>query len=211
MHLSWPVRASVFLPSAYDGIIRMTREGFWTHRKPFSVSLFRSWQTDPQGRNMNSLLVLASMVILFAAGMANGQEKITIGIVEDVILLPWGIKMPARIDTGAARSSLDARDFVVRDDMVEFKLPKEYGNQEIRLPLIGWVYTRSAEAREKRPVVALTLCIGPKKIRAEVNLNDRSRVRYPLILGRDVLRENFVVDCLKSRYLSPNCPEGSTR
>lgn len=159
------------------------------------------------GKKVDRLWAIASILFFFAAGVARAEEKITIGVVEDVILLPWGVRMPARIDTGAARSSLDARDLVIQDQVVEFKLPKKYGNRKIRLPILGWVHTRSAEAREKRPVVAITLCLGPKKIRAEVNLNDRSRVKYPLIIGRDVLREHFVVDCLKSRSLPPSCPE----
>jgi hypothetical protein len=36
----------------------------------------------------------------FMAGMAHA-EKVTIGEVEDVVLLPWGVKNPA-VDTGAA-------------------------------------------------------------------------------------------------------------
>jgi len=155
--------------------------------------------------------VILAAFTLFAVGTVNAEEKIPIGVTEDVILLPWGIKMPARIDTGAARSSLDARELVVKDDMAEFKLPKKYGGRKLRLPIIGWVHTRSAEARDRRPVVEITLCVGPKQIRAEVNLNDRSMVRYPLIIGRDVLKENFVVDCLRSRSLPPNCPEVSTK
>lgn len=38
--------------------------------------------------------------------MADAEEKIAIGLLEDMILLPWGVKLPARIDTGAATSSL---------------------------------------------------------------------------------------------------------
>jgi len=153
-----------------------------------------------------SAIILAAF-LFFALGSVNAGEKIPIGTVEDVILLPWGIRMPARIDTGAARSSLDARELMIKDDIAEFKLPKKYGGRKLQLPIIGWVQTRSAEAREQRPVVEITFCVGPKRIRAEVNLNDRSMVRYPLIIGRDVLKENFVVDCLQSRCLPPTCPE----
>jgi len=151
--------------------------------------------------------IILALFLLVAAGAANTEEKVPIGMVEDVILLPWGIKMPARIDTGAARSSLDARELKIKDNVAEFKLPKKYGGRKLQLPVIGWVQTRSAEAREQRPVVEVTFCIGPRRIRAEVNLNDRSMVRYPLIIGRDVLKENFVVDCLRSKCLRPNCPE----
>ena len=131
----------------------------------------------------------------------------TIGEVEDVILLPWGVKLPARIDTGAATSSLDARDLTIKEDTVEFKLPPKYGGMSLCLPVVGWKYIRSSEARERRPVVEMEFCLGPKRVRAKVNLNDRSTVKYPLILGRNVLKEDFIVDCKQSNCLTPTCPE----
>ena len=151
--------------------------------------------------------IILVFFLLFAAGAIDAGEKVRIGAVEDVILLPWGIKIPARVDTGAARSSLDARELQVKSGMAEFSLPKEYGGRRLHLPVVGWVHTRSAEARERRPVVELTLCVGPRQIRTEVNLNNRSMVSYPLVIGRDVLKENFIVDCLQTRCLPPSCPE----
>jgi hypothetical protein len=152
------------------------------------------------------LLVLTALFLL-AAGKGDAGEKITIGEVEEVILLPWRVKLPARIDTGAATSSLDARDLKVKDNIVEFKLPKKYGGLSLRLPVIGWQDVRSADFKEKRPVVEITLCMGPKLICTQVTLNDRSSVSYPLIIGRNVLKDNFVVDCVQSNCLPPSCPE----
>jgi hypothetical protein len=134
------------------------------------------------------------------------EGKATIGLVEEVILLPWGVKMPARVDTGAATSSLDARDLTVKDKVAEFRLPEKYGGLQVRLPVVGWQTVRSAEAREKRPVVEVEMCLGPKQIRARVNLNDRSRVKYPVIIGRNILKGNFVVDCMKEYCNPPICP-----
>jgi hypothetical protein len=127
--------------------------------------------------------------------------------VEDVLLLPWRVRLPARIDTGAATSSLDARELRVKNNIAEFKLPKKYGGILLRLPVIDWLHIRSADFKERRPVVEITLCMGPKPIRTQVTLNDRSMVRYPLIVGRNILKDNFVVDCMKSNCLPPSCPE----
>ena len=135
------------------------------------------------------------------------QEKQTIGHVEDVILMPSKIKIPARIDTGAAYSSLDARELKITDNMAEFKLPRKYGGQKLRLPVIGWQTIRSSEAKERRAVVEIDLCIGSRYLRGKVNLNNRSLVRYPMIIGRNILRENFVVDCMQERCAPPTCPE----
>ena len=160
------------------------------------------------GLNLLSFLI---PFLLFIPGITDAKEEISIGFVEEVILLPWGVKLPARIDTGAATSSLDARELNVHDNMVEFKLPDKYGGLQLRLPIIDWKYVRSSESRERRPIVEISVCVGPKQLHIRVNLNDRSMVKYPLILGRNVLKNNFVVDCTKSNCLPPSCPEASQK
>jgi len=150
------------------------------------------------------MLAVLSLLVL---GTANAEEKITLGAVEDVILLPWGVRLPARIDTGAAKSSLDARELVIQDGMAEFKLPQEFGGVQLRLPIIEWKHIRSPDGRQQRPVVELELCIGSKRIRSKVNLTDRSMVKYPLILGRNFLRKNFVVDVKRRMTAPPCCPD----
>jgi hypothetical protein len=153
-----------------------------------------------------SLAAFASF-FLFLPGMVNAEGKLTIGLVEDVILLPWGVKLPARIDTGAASSSLDARELKVEDNFADFKLPDPYGGRRLRLPVVGWKTIRTSESRERRPVVEMEICLGPKPFRIKANLNDRSMVKYPLIIGRSALKKHFVVDCMHSNCLPPTCPE----
>jgi hypothetical protein len=146
-------------------------------------------------------------VCLFALGKASAEKKVTIGTVEDVILLPWKVKLPARIDTGAAKSSLDARELKVHEDWVEFKLPRKYGGLHLRLPIVEWRHVRTSEGLERRPIVELEICFGSDRIRTLVNLADRSMVKYPLILGRSFLKENFVVDVRRRRTSKPNCSD----
>ncbi len=139
--------------------------------------------------------------------MMIAEEKVTIGTVEDVILLPWRVKLPARIDTGAAKSSLDARELSVHEDRVEFKLPQKYGGMRLRLPIIDWRHVRTPEGLERRPIVELEICLGSRRFRTLVNLTDRSMVKYPLILGRNFLKENFIVDVKRRRTAKPNCSD----
>jgi hypothetical protein len=153
-----------------------------------------------------AFLTLFALVLIGFEGLQAG-EKVVVGEVEDVILLPWGVKLPARIDTGAALSSLDARDLKIEGDFAEFKLSKKYGGLQLRLPIVDWLAIRSSESSEKRPIVEVDLCIGSKRVRTRVNLNDRSTVRYPLLIGRNALKENFVVDCMQERCSPPACPE----
>ena len=156
--------------------------------------------------NVALLSMLASFFLL-AAGTVDGKEKITLGTVEDVVLLPWGIRLPARIDTGAAKSSLDARNLKIAGDIVEFRLPPQYGGLQLRLPIVEWRHVRSPEARKRRPVVEMELCLGSKRIRSKVNLTDRSLVKYPLIVGRNFLKEDFVVDVKRRKTAPPTCPD----
>jgi len=160
------------------------------------------------GKRVRILLINTLLfTFLWAGSTVWAGEKITVGFVEEVILLPWGIRIPARIDTGAATSSLDVREITVKDKIVEFKLPEKYGGLAARLPLIGWKTVRSAEAKEERPVVEIEMCLGSKRLRTLVNLNDRSRVTYPMLIGRNTLKNHFIVDCDKSYCTSPACPE----
>lgn len=130
------------------------------------------------------------------------QKEITIGTVEDVVLIPWGVKVRARIDTGAAKSSLDARELSIEDKMAVFNLPEKYGGTRVRLPILDWRHVRTNEGLKRRPVVAIELCIGPKRLRTLVALDDRSKVKYPFLIGRNTLKGNFVVD-VKRRHLAP--------
>ena len=164
------------------------------------------------GRNTSGAIALvAGLLLCLLWGNAMGAENsIEIGLVEDVILVPWGVKVPARVDTGAAMTSLDARGLKVQGNTVEFSLPKKYGGQKLSLPIVKWMRFRSAEARDRRPVVEMDLCIGSRLIRTQINLNNRSGVEYPLLLGRNVLQHDFVVNCTREKCAPPSCP-GVTR
>ena len=153
------------------------------------------------------LYIALFMVIFVCGGIVEAKERITVGLVEEVVLLPWGVKLPARIDTGAAQTSLDARDMVIKGDIVDFKLPEKYGGLQLSLPIVARKTVRSAEAREQRPVVMMEFCLGSKHIRTRVNLNDRSKVKYPLLVGRNALKKDFIVDCMKENCSPPICPE----
>jgi hypothetical protein len=63
----------------------------------------------------------------------------------------------------------------------------------------------TSEREEDRYMVRMTLRLNDVKKRILVSLNDRSHMNYAALLGRNFLRDDFVVDVsLKSR------PVGST-
>ena len=156
-------------------------------------------------RTVPALIFALAMGLLLIPETSSAKEKTPVGTVENVILLPWGIKLPARIDTGASKSSLGALDLKVDGEIAEFKLPPEYGQLRFRLPIVEWRHVRSPGGRERRPVVEIELCLGSKRIRAKVNITDRSKMKYPLIVGRNVLREDFIVDVKRAYVAKPDC------
>jgi hypothetical protein len=135
--------------------------------------------------------------------------KITVGAVEEVVLNPWGVSFPARIDTGADFSSLDAREIVVRNNVASFKLGKRFGGQQLQLPVVDWRYIQTSMGTEKRPVVEISVCLGSKLFRTPVTLKDRSEMVYPFLVGRRTLNGKFLVDPSISRAAQPTCSDAS--
>lgn len=140
----------------------------------------------------------------------NDSEKIMIGEVEEVILVPWGISLPARIDTGADMSSLDAREVSVRNNLADFTLGSGYGGSRLQLPVVGWRQVQTSMGIEARPVVEIGICLGPKLLRTQATLKDRSQMSYPFLVGRNVLNGGFVVDTTLSKAARPACPSGAS-
>lgn len=136
---------------------------------------------------------------------AMAQDKQIIGAQEEVLIEPYGIRIPARIDTGAATTSLDARDMKITDNTVSFNMAEKYSGVRVSLPIVTWKLIRTSRSRNRRPVVELDLCIASKRMRVLVNLNDRSRMDYPMIVGRNVLAGNFVVDVSKPQGPAAGC------
>jgi hypothetical protein len=144
------------------------------------------------------IVMMAAASIFCALAWVDAGEKIMVGRAEEVLLLPQGVKLPARIDTGAAICSLDARDLTIKNDTAEFRLPEAFGGQQLRLPVVRYGHVRSTNIREKRPIVELEIRLGPKLLRVEASLTDRSQFkRYPVLIGRNALKQGFLVDVSK--------------
>ena len=137
------------------------------------------------------------------------SSTIILGVVEDVILSPWGVSFPARIDTGADLSSLDAREIVVRNNVADFKLGSRYGGLKLKLPVVEWRQIQTAMGTEKRPVVEISICLGSKHFHTLATLKDRSEMVHPFLVGRSALSGNFLVDPSRSKTAQPTCTSAS--
>ena len=111
----------------------------------------------------------------------------------------------ARVDTGATTSSLHVEDCKIEgeaDEMgknvgktIRFRIKNQDGESEWLKRKISQISViKTSEREERRYKVPMTLnCLNVKK-RVLVSLNDRSHMTYPMLLGRNFLQGNFVVD-----------------
>jgi hypothetical protein len=144
------------------------------------------------------------------------SPKIVIGATEYVRIDPPGVVFPSRIDTGAETSSLDGRDIQIfeRDGerWVKFHTPHPVTGEilpmELPLSRKARIYQSSSEESERRPVVELTVTLGRSVQLAEFTLSDRSHLTFPILIGRNVLKDLMIVDVGVSHTLER--PEDSS-
>lgn len=144
--------------------------------------------------------------------------KKVLGRVEKVILIDKNLAIDAKLDTGAAMSSLSATDIATfindkNEILVQFTLFVPSKHEKITLvePLVKTtnILNRKEETEDyegiktysQRFVVKLPIKLGNQTEVILVNLTDRTDFRYPMLLGSDALKKfNIIVDA-SQRYL----------
>jgi hypothetical protein len=112
----------------------------------------------------------------------NPRKKI-VGLVELVELIgkKGRIKKKALLDTGATKTSVDIR------------LAAKTGIG----PIISSMKIKNASSvtgYTRRPIAEARLRINGITIKTGVNVVDRSDLPYPILIGRDIIHKNFIVD-----------------
>ena len=133
----------------------------------------------------------------------NNEMKI-ISAVELVQVVDVGVTKEARIDTGATTTSIDAQDIALfeRDGKkwVKFK----FAGKEIKKKMLGIVSIKRHGAEDtKRPSVMVRLALGDTTRNVKVTLADRSKFTYPILIGRNFLKDMFMVDVSKKMGPAP--------
>jgi hypothetical protein len=151
---------------------------------------------------MKQLFLLFSLSLLLSTAMAN-QEKHLYGYVEKALLVDKNLLLSAKLDTGAKSASLNATHIQeIEEDGVpylRFIIPTKTGDVPFKSPYIGKVKikVRAGERlhpTEKakplaRPVIKIKIRIGDEEQLVVVNLANRKRFNYPLLLGRDAIKQ----------------------
>ena len=117
----------------------------------------------------------------------------------------------AKIDTGAYTSALHCNDIrVVTTDGImylTFKLlDPEHADYNTKIEKFEHFSVKTIKNSfgdsEKRYIIKTRIRIGRRRILTSLSLTDRGGMRYPVLLGRKLLRKRFIVD-VGSTYLLP--------
>ena len=115
------------------------------------------------------------------------KKKIVIGLVEPVKVIGKKIvSATAKVDTGAARSCVD----------------KSIAKEARLSPIVKFVRVKSATTGGapyvRRPVFKAKIKIAGRVIPVEVSIADRKHLKQKVLVGRDIIRSNFLVDIEQS-------------
>lgn len=128
----------------------------------------------------------------------NEQKSLTLGSYANVYFPYLGKTIKGKVDTGATTSSLHGTNVNIekKQGTVSF-ICCALSDNIISLPLKGTQEVHSADGgSELRPVVSLDIKINGIPLKnIEFNINDRSNMDVPLLIGQNILKAGeFVVD-----------------
>ena len=114
------------------------------------------------------------------------KDRAIVGFVEIVIVSGNNNKkkkLKARIDTGAEKSSIDARLAA-----------------ELNLgPILKRKLITSAHGHTIRPVMEARLQLAKQDIKSEFTIADRSHMKYKILVGQNKLKKGFLIDPMRKR------------
>ncbi|MGD8427136.1 MAG: RimK/LysX family protein [Balneolaceae bacterium] len=152
--------------------------------------------------------------------MSKKQQTLKIiGRVEGIDFPEWDLQdIDAKVDTGAYTSSLHCHHIKsYREngkEYVKFNLldPSHdtYNDKLFKWPVYRKKTIKSSNgSREERFIVKTKVKIFESIFTAELSLTDRSEMRYPILLGRKLLNNRFLVDVSKKYISKMTAPKNS--
>lgn len=129
---------------------------------------------------------------------------LTLGRSDRVDLPKLGLyDIHAKIDTGAYNCSLHCSRVEVIDGKLEFVLLDE---EHPEFTGMKYVFTKFKQREiknsfgeaELRYVIKTSIRIYHHLIRAEFSLSNRGNLKFPVLLGRKILRDRFLIDVTKN-------------
>lgn len=152
---------------------------------------------------MKTMLFMLTFCLLGGIGYAG--QKATIGETAWIGVEGVPFSYLARIDTGANVTSIHALDVKITDEnsvpqknvgkAIIFQTMNRDGKTQRLTGVITRVSTvKNSQGTEQRYIIELPLSWKHVKKKVEVNLRDRSKMTYKLLIGRNWLSNDFLVD-----------------
>ena len=172
---------------------------------------------NPYKKIAGLLLLLAIAVIggkclslpgsgtLMAQSESRDSTRRILGSVATVSEAETNMQFVARVDTGARTCSLHTSEKQILDGAeymehnvgktVRFRVENRQGeSQWLERPIAEVRLITTSEGEETRYLVPMTFTVDKVEREVLVSLNDRSRMSYSMLLGRNFLAGYFVVD-----------------
>ena len=135
------------------------------------------------------------------------ETKDIIGRLENIDLPEFGLKeIIAKIDTGAYTAAIHTTSVTEKEvdgkSIIEFSLLDEehpeftedvYQVDNFKKKMVK----NSNGVSELRYVVPTNIILKGKNIKVDLSLSNRKNLRYPILLGRKVIKKHFIVDVSK--------------
>ena len=145
-------------------------------------------------------LIFLFYVLLAGNAMAN-HDKVILGFIEKVTLVDNDLVLSAKLDTGAKSASLNAIKITKIEKnnkpYLKFIVPSKTGDVTFACEYVGTVNIKIragenaisplVKASIDRPVVLMRIKLGNQERVVRVNLTNRKRFIYPLLLGREAI------------------------
>ena len=111
--------------------------------------------------------------------------------------------LKAKIDTGATISALHATHIeefkFKRVKYVKFRLYQSKSYKMIKKPVVGYKMIKNSFGKKQlRPLINISIKIGNNTIDTIITLTTRSRMTYPVLIGRSTLDNNYRINPRKS-------------
>ena len=129
------------------------------------------------------------------------NDKQIVGLREQALIAGLNVVMQARINTNVANSVIDARNIQMfernGEEWVRFTIynPETKEPHVLERKRLRFQTVQTANPTpDRRPVVEIRFTIGKLSQRGEFILADRSSSEYPILIGRNLLRDVMLVD-----------------
>jgi len=149
--------------------------------------------------------ILFLLITCLPAGLLHAGQKSTIGETAWINIAGIPFSYLARIDTGAKTTSIHATNIEVINESAAYSgnigktITFQTMNREGKSQTLTAIITRvsnikSGQGTEQRYVISLPLSWKNVTKVIEVNLRNRSQMNHKLLIGRNFLSKDFLVD-----------------